>query len=92
MKTKPAAKCLPLLILPSATTKAVVEEARSAGYFPILCDEPEKVRVVVSAGIFTPDDLLLSALHGLCQNSVSSSERSSMVLDLNRRVCARLAK
>lgn len=78
----------PLVVLPTVTAPETVQDVRSAGYVPILCDEPEKVKLVMGQGEVGGSDLLMSAMYGI-SGTVSERERSKMVEELYRRMLKR---
>ena len=82
----PATCYAPLLVLPTTTTPENLAEIRKAGYVAVLSDNPEKVVVVMPHTRMAGNDLLMSAMHGLCDSSLSNTERSKMVTELHRRL------
>lgn len=56
---------LPILVLPIGTPAECIAEARFAGYLPILCDDPAKVRIVNHAESADRHDMLMAAMAGL---------------------------
>jgi len=79
----------PVIVVPIATSAGTLADLRKAGYVPVLCDFPEKVRLVTVGSLIDGNDVLMSAMHALTEaNSTSSGEsvRSDMVLELSRRM------
>lgn len=95
MKTKPNTKkpalaaplgSQPLVVLPINTDEKTLLMVRQAGYVPILSDSPDKVKVILpSESIAGASDLLMSALHGLCELT-DASGRSYFAKELHRRM------
>jgi hypothetical protein len=79
----------PIIVVPVATSAGTLSDLRKAGYVPLLCDEPEKVLIVMAGGRISGDDLLMSALHAMTKATNTSngeSVRSEMVMELHRRM------
>lgn len=55
----------PLLILPTNTPPETVKDIRAAGYVPVLTDEPDKVKIIMSHSEVSGGDMLMAAMHGL---------------------------
>lgn len=83
----------PLVIVPENTPETTLKEIRSAGYVPIPCDDTDKVVLLQNhSAPFQPNDLLMSALYGMSDTGLSSTERSRAMLELYRRLKAREEK
>lgn len=82
-------KVKPLVVLPTTTDTETLRAVSSAGYVAVLCDDPDKVKVILAGSDVSGSDLLMSALHGVCSESFSSDCRGKMVTELFRRMKAR---
>ena len=80
----PSTSYAPLIVLPTTTTPENLAEIRKAGYVAVLSDNPEKVVVVMPHTRMAGNDLLMSAMHGLCSSVYSNDERGKMVTELHR--------
>lgn len=75
----------PILVLPTNAAKQVCAQARAAGYFVILTEKPEAVRVVGMETLVSSGDLVMSLMEGISGSS-SFNERYKFALELHRRM------
>lgn len=82
----------PVIAVPTDTAISQIKELRDGGYIVIVTSNPDKVRAVTTTAGELRDDILMSALHGICSSGVSKNERSSAMMELHRRLLARERK
>ena len=72
--SQPPPAVRPIIVVPTCTPYSSLDEARAAGYVPVLCDTPEAVRVIMPAEHLASPDLCMAALHAVVNAELTHPE------------------
>ena len=85
----PSDGLLTVLVLPRATPRKTVREAKAKGFLTVLCDDPSKVALIAPRIMTGADDMLLCALEAM-QGPHSTAERAKFTESLYRILTANM--